>query len=381
LSIRRQRLRAKHFLIHHQRDLSMKKNLLLCALIALGTASVAQAQTLTIANFGGANGKAQEVAFIQPFKRAHKADVRGVEYPGDLASIRTMVGSGRYDWDVVEVESADLKAGCEAGLFERLERTSMAHANMLLPGTVQDCGVGAFVWSTVMAYDPARFKETPRSWKDFWDVQRFPGKRGLRKGALYNMEIALMADGVHRREVYDTLATEAGVRRALAKLQQLKPHIVWWDAGSQPPQRLASGETTLSTAYNGRIAAANNERTAPLAISWVDAVYDLDYWVIIKGSPRRDLARAFISFATTEEAQLAFSREIPYGPTHFNAILRYDSGAPRPATSAPVTDLSMAGSDLPSAPGNMRRSLGFNPSFWARPSSAELEKQYAQQMK
>lgn len=358
----------------------MKKNLLLGALIALGTASAAQAQTLTVANFGGANGKAQEVAFIQPFKRTLKADARGVEYPGDLAAIRAMVGAGRNDWDVVEVESADLKAGCEAGLFERIERSSIPHANMLLPGTVQDCGVGAFVWSTVMAYDPSQFKETPRSWKDFWDVQRFPGKRGLRKGARYNLEIALMADGVHRRDVYDTLATEAGVRRALAKLAQLKPHIVWWDAGSQPPQRLASGETTLSTAYNGRIAAANRERTAsPLAISWVDAVYDLDYWVILKGSPRRELARAFISFATTDEAQLAFSREIPYGPTHFNAILRYDSGASRPATSTPMTDLSMAGSDLPSAPGNLRRSLAFNPAFWTR-NSAELEKQYAQRM-
>ena len=360
----------------------MKKRHLLSVLTLLGTALAAQAQPLTIANFGGANGKAQDVAFIQPFKRAHKADVRGVEYPGDLASIRAMVGSGRFDWDVVEVESADLKAGCEAGLFERLERTSMAHANMLLPGTVQDCGVGAFVWSIVMAYEPSRFKETPRSWKDFWDVQRFPGKRGLRKGARYNMEIALMADGVHRRDVYATLATEAGARRALAKLAQLKPHIVWWETGAQPPQRLASGETTLSTAYNGRIAAANRERTpTPLTISWQDAVYDLDYWVILKGSPRRDLARAFISFATTDEAQLAFSREIPYGPTHFNAILRYDSGAPRPASSAPVTDLSMANSDLPSAPGNMRRSLGFDAGFWARPSSAELEKLYAQQMK
>lgn len=358
----------------------MKKNRLVCVLTLLGTSLAAQAQPLTVANFGGANGKAQEAAFIQPFKRLAKAEARGVEYPGDLPAIRAMVGAGKNEWDVVEVESADLKTGCEAGLFERIERSSIAHANMLLPGTVQDCGVGAFVWSTVMAYDPARFKEAPRTWQDFWDVKRFPGKRGLRKGARYNMEIALMADGVHRRDVYDTLATEAGMRRALAKLQQLKPHIVWWEAGTQPAQRLASGETTLSTAYNGRIAAANRERAAPLAISWQDALYDLDYWVIIKGSPRRELARAFIGFATTEEAQLAFSREIPYGPTHFNAILRYDSGAPRAASSAPVTDLSMAGSDLPSASGNMRRSLAFNASFWARSSSAALEKQYAQLM-
>lgn len=357
--------------------------------IAFSLALPVQAQTsvppavqgLTVANFGGANGKAQEAAFIQPFKAAYKTEARGVEYSGDLSAIRTMVNGRKNEWDVVEVESADLKAGCDAGLFERIERSSIPHAGMLLPGTVQDCGVGAFVWSTVMAYDPGRFKEAPRNWQDFWNVQRFPGKRGLRKGPRYNMEIALMADGVHRRDVYATLATEAGVKRALAKLEQLKPHIVWWESGSQPPQRLASGETTLSTAFNGRIAAANRERLTPLAISWLDAVYELDYWVIIKDSPRRELARAFISFATSEEAQLAFSREIPYGPTHFNAILRYDTGRSRPAASAPITDLSMANSDLPSAPGNMRRSLPFDPGFWTRGSGVELEKQFAQRMK
>lgn len=341
----------------------------------------APAQGLTVANFGGANGKAQDAAFIQPFKAAYKTEARGLEYPGDLAAIRAMVNGRKNEWDVVEVESADLKAGCDAGLFERVDRASIPHAGMLLPGTVQECGVGAFVWATVMAYEPGRFKEAPKNWQDFWDVQRFPGKRGLRKGARYNMEIALMADGVHRRDVYAVLATEAGARRALAKLEQLRPHIVWWESGAQPPQRLASGETTLSTAFNGRIAAANRERLSPLAISWMDAVYELDYWVIIKGTPRLELARNFISFATSEEAQLAFSREIPYGPTHLNAILRYDTGRSRPAASAPITDLSMAGSDLPSAPGNMRRSLAFDPGFWTRAGGAALEKLFAQRMK
>lgn len=341
--------------------------------------AAAQQQPLTIANFGGANGKAQELAFVQPFIRASGIATKGVEYSGNLADIRTAVQSGKPQWDVAEVESADLKAGCEAGVYEKIDRSKLPHSAMLLPGTVQDCGVGAFVWSTVMAYDATRFKEAPRSWKDFWDVQRFPGKRGLRKGARYNMEFALMADGVSRRDVYAVLATEAGVKRALAKLEQLKPHIVWWESGAQPPQRLASGETTLSTAFNGRIAAANRDSTAPLGIHWGDAIYELDYWVILKGTPRRQQAHAFIAFATSEEAQLAFSREIPYGPTHFNAILRYDANRTRPATGTQLVDLSMSGSDLPSAPGNLRKAVAFDAAFWTKHGDA-LEKRFAQRM-
>jgi putative spermidine/putrescine transport system substrate-binding protein len=357
----------------------MKFNRVLAISATAFALSAAAQQPLTVANFGGANGKAQEVAFLAPFTRTTGIAARGVEYTGDMAALRAMVKDRKIEWDVVEVESADLKPGCDAGLFERVDRSSLSQAGMLLPGTIQECGVGAFVWSTVMAYDTTRFKEPPRDWRDFWNVQRFPGKRGLRKGARYNLEIALMADGVPRHEVYAVLATEPGVKRALTKLDALKPHIVWWESGSQPPQRLAGGETSMSTAFNGRIAAANRDGAVPLGIAWGDAIYELDYWAIVKGTPRREQARAFINFATSEEAQLAFSREIPYGPTHMSAIMRYDSGRPRQPMGAHVADLSMASSDLPSAPGNMRRALAFNAGFWTTHGAA-LEKRFAQRM-
>lgn len=350
--------------------------LIMAATFAVATAS---GQPLTIANFGGAAGKAQEIAFIKPFSQLKKVEARGVEYPGDLPAVRAMLKKPKIEWDVVEVESTDIKTGCDEGLFERIDRASISSASFLLPGAVHECGVGAFLWSTVLAYDSSRFKETPRNWQDFWDVQRFPGKRGMRKGPRYNMEFALIADGVNRRDVYAMLETEAGQNRALAKLEVLKPHIVWWDAGAQPPQRLASGQTIMSTAYNGRIAAANRDSGSKLAISWPDAMYELDYWAIVKGSPKRESALAFINFATSEEAQLAYSQEIPYGPTHFNAILRYDSGRSRSFDGAHLVDLSMAPSDLPSAPGNLRRSLPFSSVFWKK-FGTTVEKRFSERM-
>jgi putative spermidine/putrescine transport system substrate-binding protein len=251
---------------------------------------------------------------------------------------------------------------------------------MLLPSTIKDCGVGAFVWSTVLAYNAKRLREAPRNWADFWDVQRFPGKRGLRKGARYNLEIALLSDGVRRRDVYHLLATSAGVERAFQRLEQLKPHIVWWESGAQPVQRLASGEVLLSSAYNGRIAAAQGEGQDALQIAWTDAVYELDYWAVVKGSPRAAQARDFVRYATSEEPQLAFSRAIPYGPTHINAILRYDSGRARAtADNSHLVDLSLVASELPSAPGNLRRSLAFDAKFWIQ-RGATLERQFQQRM-
>ena len=57
----------------------------------------ASAQTLTVANFGGANGKAQEQAFIKPFSQAHGVTTNSAEFNGDLAAIRTQVSNGRSE--------------------------------------------------------------------------------------------------------------------------------------------------------------------------------------------------------------------------------------------------------------------------------------------
>lgn len=238
----------------------------------------------------------------------------------------------------------------------------------LMPRSVHKCGVGAFVWSTAMAWRAGGFKTAPTQWADFWNVDRFPGKRALRRGARYNLEFALMADGVRRDEVYRVLATEEGRQRALAKLAQLRPHIVWWDNGAQPVQWLQAGDVAMASVFSGRVAAANREAGAPaISLSWTDAIYDFNYWAIVRGSPNAALARSYIDFASSKDAQLAFSNTIAYGPTNFHAILAHDpsrkpSGA-RDAHQA-LIDLSFSDSDLPSAPANMRRALPFSPVFW-----------------
>ena len=91
-----------------------------------------------------------------------------------------------------------------------------------------------------------------------------------------NLEIALLADGVPIDEVYATLETPTGVERAFRKLDTIKDHIVWWDAGAQPPQMLADGEVVMSTAYNGAIFNArcsriSRSRSSGTARSWTTA--------------------------------------------------------------------------------------------------------------
>jgi len=325
----------------------MKTRLLAGIIAGLGCAGIAHAD-VTVISFGGASQKAQDKAYYQPFAKAAGAKVVAGEYNGEQAKIKAMVEAKNVSWDVVEVESPELVRGCEEGLYEKLDYAKIGNKADFVPEAVTECGIGTFVWSTVLAYNADKLKQAPASWADFWDVKKFPGKRSLRKGAKYTLEFALLADGVAPADVYKQLATRDGVTRAFAKLDQLKPHIQWWEAGAQPPQLLAAGDVVMSSAFNGRIAAAQKEGKN-LKIVWNGSIYDFDYWAIPKGSAQKDAALKFIQFASKPENQRVYSGEIPYGPTHKAAVGGMDA--------------AVAGS-LPTAPANLATAFATNTQFW-----------------
>jgi putative spermidine/putrescine transport system substrate-binding protein len=337
----------------------MKTKTIVAAVLALGALPVL-AQSLTVVNFGGANGAAQRKAFTEPFEKSAGVKVVPVEYNGEQAKVKAMVEAKKVTWDLVEVESPDANRGCDEGLFEKMDWSQVGNKADFQPAAVTECAVGIFVWSTVLAYDGDKLKDAPKSWADFWDVKKYPGKRGMRKGARYNLEFALLADGVAPADVYKVLSTPAGADRAFKKLTELRPQIQWWEAGAQPPQFLVAGDVVMSTAYNGRIDAAQREGK-PLKISWSGGIYDLDYWVIPKGTPNKALAMKYIAFASTPETQAEYAKNISYGPTNNKALAKLD---------AKVL------SQLPTSPANAKDSLQFNIRFWADQGEV-LEKRFA----
>ncbi|MCB6183042.1 ABC transporter substrate-binding protein [Leeia sp. TBRC 13508] len=323
------------------------KLLLACTVLAMS--QMATAKDLTVVSFGGAVKDAQVKAYYGPYKAATGTQVLGSEYNGEMAKIKSMVDTKTISWDVVEVESPELTRGCEEGLFEKIDITKIGNKADFVPGAVQQCGVATFVWTTGFAYDGDKLKVGPKSWADFWDVKKFPGKRGMRKGPKYSLEFALMADGVAPKDVYKMLATPKGVDRAFKKLDQLKPYIQWWEAGAQPAQYLAAGDVVMSVAYNGRIANAQKEGKN-LKMVWNGSIYDMDFWAIPKGHPAPQESLKYIAFASKPENQKIFSGQISYGPTNKKTL-----------PLIPKADLA----NLPTAPNNLKNSVGMDTVFWA----------------
>jgi putative spermidine/putrescine transport system substrate-binding protein len=330
------------------------------AVLAGNTAAALAQNQLTVVEFGGAVGAAEKKAFFEPFEKNTGIKIIPVEYNGEQAKVKAMVEAKAVTWDVVEVETPDVERGCEEGIFEKLNWSKIGNKADFQPAAVYECGVGVFVWSTIMAYNADKLKEGPKNWAEFWDTKKFVGKRGLRKGARYNLEFALMADGVKASDVYKVLSTKEGADRAFKKLTDLKPNIQWWETGAQPAQILVAGDVVLSVAFNGRIDAAQREGKN-LKVSWTGGIYDLDVWTIPRGAKNLDASYKFIQFASSPDAQAEFARQIAYGPVNNKAL-------------AKLTPKILA--DLPTSPANAKDALQFNTKFWADQGEV-LEKRFA----
>jgi putative spermidine/putrescine transport system substrate-binding protein len=285
-----------------------------------------------------------------------------------------MVEAGNVTVDVASLEYADAIRLCDEGLLEPIDiallpagADGVPASEDFLPGAVTECAVSTDIWSNIFAYDSSKITGTvPTTVADFFDLEKFPGKRGLKKGAKAVLEFALLGDGVPVDQVYEVLGTPEGVDRAFAKLDTIKDSVVWWEAGAQPPQLLADGEVVMTTAYNGRIFNAAIGEGKPFTIVWDGQIYENEMYAIPKGAPNKDKALEFISYATSTEGLQAQATQISYGPARKSAN----------ATEILFKDgKTVMAPHLPTAPENMKNALETSADFWVD-RDAELNERF-----
>ena len=350
----------------------MTTSALAAGLVAAGSAG---AQEITVLGWGGAYSQSQVEAYHKPFTEETGIRVNSVDADNPATPIPAMVEAGNVTVDVAVIEYADAVRLCDEGMLEEIDHSQLQPApdgtpaeEDFLEGSLHDCLVSTDVFSTVYAYNTEAFPDNPPSTiADFFDTENFPGKRGVRRNAKATLEMALMADGVPPEEVYETLETEEGVERALAKLDTIKDDIVWWEAGAQPPQLLADGEVAMTIAWNGRIFNAQMEEDQPFEIVWDGQVYEFEGLAIPAGAPNPEDAMEFVVFATGTEPLANAAEYISYGP-------------PR-ASSAELVGVYQGDGEtemaphLPTSEENLENALASSYEFWAD-HDAELNERF-----
>ncbi|SEM95374.1 putative spermidine/putrescine transport system substrate-binding protein [Gemmobacter aquatilis] len=338
----------------------MKKILTLST--ALTAVAFAAQADVTVMSWGGAYSQSQLEAYAKPYTAQTGVKVNMVDADNPATPVKAMVEASNVTVDVADVEYADAIRLCDEGMLETIDPAMLPAApdgtpatEDFLPGALTDCAVSTIVFSTVFAYDTSKFPEGPKSIADFFDLEKFPGKRAMRKGAKANLEMALMADGVPAADVYATLETPEGLDRAFAMLDKIKKDTIWWEAGAQPPQLLADGEVAMTTAYNGRIFAAAVAENKPFQVVWDGQVLEYDLFVIPKGAPNLEEAKKFVAFATDTQRLADQAKWISYGPA------RKSSG---PLVGLYQDGKTEMGPHMPTSAENLTNALPSSYEFW-----------------
>jgi putative spermidine/putrescine transport system substrate-binding protein len=275
------------------------------------------AEQITVADVGGAPGRAIRKAFYDPFEKETGIKVINAAHETDpVTQFKLLVDTKSYLWDVCSVTPNDFATITKTGNYVELIGIKREEFPTVVPQMIRPDWIGFSIWSMMLAYRTDHFPGNgPKNWADFWDVAKFPGRRGMYKGPQGTLECALMAAGVPHDKLYP-LDTDL----AFKMMDKIKPHInVWWDTGAKNTQVLQSGEVDMTFTWGGRAFAAMDSG-APVKVVWNQTLYSSDGWAIPKGSPKADLGRKFIRFCLKPEQQAIFSSNIANAPTNTKAF-------------------------------------------------------------
>jgi putative spermidine/putrescine transport system substrate-binding protein len=200
-----------------------------------------------MASYGGTTEEARKAAFWDPFTkdtgiRVIQADISGNQ--GD----DMLQGKIPAKWDAFHGSPAETMTALKVGK-KPLPKVPDAAYEDLMPKDVQPYEFQSFV----LGYAPGMIKGTysgdqPKTWADFYDTKKFPGKRAWPAVFYTNgiFESALMADGVAPDEVYPL-----DLERASAKIESVFDDFVIYEAYPQVASFLTSKTAAMALAPNG----------------------------------------------------------------------------------------------------------------------------------
>lgn len=280
--------------------------------IALGSLLPFTSMATLSVSYDQMNYQELPVTVLYPFSYQGLVSVGENNFPSSASYLPKILPN--Y-WDVVVVGRDILEQECTPdGQLEVLDYDKFPHKDLLTLGAVQKCGVGFSVLGMTLNYALAhQYGVPPTHWVDFFDFNRYPGKRALPKQAKYLFEAILLADGVQPDYLYPLLATKEGQDRVLNKLDLIYDEILWWGDVNNLKLWLEQGLVAMSISPDGAMLAKEGIDT--IGVSRHQVLYEMKYYAMLKDSKQKDIAYAFMSYATQPEQQLKLTNAQYYGPT------------------------------------------------------------------
>jgi putative spermidine/putrescine transport system substrate-binding protein len=259
--------------------------------------AAAQNKVLNVAGYGGALNEFLAKDFAEPFAQQSGIKVNfGSGASLALAKLQTASG-GPAQWDMINLTGSEYVAAIRDKLIVPYDY-SIIDTSHVPPEYKEEYGIKFSLYLFVMCWDQKKIPDdkAPKTWSEFWDTKRYPGKRSLDANISdgSTLELALLADGAPLDKLFPL-----DVERALRSLDKLgRDNIIWYNANQEPIQQLTSGAVTLAAAFHGRVMLANRAG-AGLGFTPDYAGVSGNYYCVSSASANKKEAMQFLNFMLT----------------------------------------------------------------------------------
>jgi putative spermidine/putrescine transport system substrate-binding protein len=277
-----------------------------------GQTEVGVSGQIVWADYGGGTNAARQAAYFDSFVEATGVDVVSTSLEATI--MYQMLGGEAGDYDAMHVGLPDVYNSMQA--LSKLDPE--VPRDDALPADVQDYAFGGFAVGQVKAYLGSTFPDGgPKSWADFYDLEKFPGKRALPGTGAMNglvLETALLADGVEPEDLYPI-----DYPRAFAKLNTIADQVVFYTEYPQAQQLLLSGSVAMAYGPSGQFTSLIVEGEDDVKIAWDQAFYSFNVIAIPREAPNKANIQALAAWMGDPERQARFAEQTLYGPGNTQA--------------------------------------------------------------
>jgi putative spermidine/putrescine transport system substrate-binding protein len=273
----------------------------------------AQAKQLVMVNWGGDAITAYDAAYGQAFTKETGIVVKMDGSGPTEGSIAAQYKSGKPTWDIVDVDPFSAITLGAQGMLEPIDYT-IVDKTKFRKGFGWEYASSAYFFSYVIAYDSKKFGDkVPTGMADFFNVEKFPGKRSLYKWGSGMWEAALLADGVPRDKLYPL-----DLKRAHAKIAAFKDNVVsYWGGGAESQSVLLDGEASMALIWSTRGSLIEQDSGGQIKFTWDEGLISPGAFSVLKGNPGgKEAAMKFIASTQDPQKELVMFEKLGQGPAN-----------------------------------------------------------------
>ncbi len=258
-------------------------------------------------------------AVLEDFEKLEQVKVV-VDTFGSNEELLAKLQSGATGYDVAAPSDFMVSILVKQGLLAELDLSKVPNVRLLverlqhLPFDPTNRYSIPYVWGTVgIGYDSNRIPTPPDSWTVLWD-SRHKGRISMLNDQreVFGVALRMMGQSMNAR---DPTAIEEAKRKLLSQ----KPLVKTYTSDSYD-QLLASGEVVLAHGWGGAVARAMADRpSVRYVIPKEGGTIWSDCLVLLKSSPRQDLAMRFINYLLDREVAARTTNRLMFATSNREA--------------------------------------------------------------